>query len=400
FWLGEAPGRSEELSQAVSRLRDEVATQLEKNEDPDVTSRGPALKWLEEEVGLNAPAAEQIVEYLAMTRIALGVMPTQEQIVAERFFDENGSTHVVIHAPFSSRLNRAWGLALRKRFCRSFNFELQAAATEDSIVLSLGPTHSFPLETIFKFLNSQGVCDVLTQALLNAPMFNIRWRWNATRALAISRWRSGGKVAPQLQRMAAEDLLALIFPDQVACAENLTGPIEIPAHPLVAQTIRDCLEEAMDIRGLEALLRSIESGERTLIAREMNEPSPLAQEILTAKPYAFLDDAPAEERRTLAVMNRRFLDAETAADLGKLDQAAIDRVREEAWPQAESADELHDALMQLGFMTIEEGRRNNWEDLFSELVKERRASVLTPTQVNNLRPTELWIAAERLKQLR
>src|SRR6185295_5332412 len=218
----------------------------------------------------------------------------------------------------------------------------------------------FPLETIFSYLNSKSVCDVLTQALLDAPMFTIRWRWNATRALAIPRWRGGGKVAPQLQRMAAEDLLARIFPDQVACAENLTGPIEVPAHPLVAQTIRDCLQEAMDIRGLETLLRSIESGERNLISRDMTEPSPLAQEILTAKPYAFLDDAPAEERRTLAVMNRRFLDAETAADMGKLDQAAIDRVREEAWPQAETADELHDALMQLGFLTRAEGEQSRW----------------------------------------
>src|SRR5262245_8375362 len=210
-------------------------------------------------------------------------------------------------------------------------------------------------------------------------MFNIRWRWNATRALAIPRWRSGSKVAPQLQRMAAEDLLALVFPDQLACAENLTGPIQIPAHPLVEQTVRDSLEEAMDLRGLEALLRSIERGERRLIAREMNEPSPLAQEILTAKPYAFLDDAPAEERRTLAVMNRRFLDAETAADLGKLDQAAIDRVREEAWPQAENADELHDALMQLGFITAEDGQKNGWEQLFDELVRDRRATVLDQT---------------------
>jgi ATP-dependent Lhr-like helicase len=226
-------------------------------------------------------------------------------------------------------------------------------------------------------------------------MCTIRWRWNATRALAIPRWRSGGKVAPQLQRMAAEDLLALVFPDQVACAENLTGPIEVPAHPLVSQTIRDCLEEAMDIRGLEALLRSIESGERNLISRDMTEPSPLAQEILTAKPYAFLDDAPAEERRTLAVMNRRFLDAETASDLGKLDQAAIDRVREEAWPQAETADELHDALMQLGFVTAEEGERNGWQGLFDELVSERRAGV---AQVGNVR--YVWIAAERLPQLR
>jgi ATP-dependent Lhr-like helicase len=407
FWLGEAPGRSAELSQSVSRLRSEIAKKLDENDDADEdvrapSPRGPALDYLEKTVGIAQGAAEQIVEYLAMTKIALGAMPTQEQIVVERFFDENGSTHVVIHAPFGSRLNRAWGLALRKRFCRAFNFELQAAATEDSIVLSLGPTHSFPLETIFNYLNSKGVCDVLTQALLNAPMFNIRWRWNATRALAIPRWRSGGKVAPQLQRMAAEDLLALVFPDQLACAENLAGPIEVPAHPLVEQTVRDCLEEAMDLRGLEALLQSIERGERTLIAREMNEPSPLAQEILTAKPYAFLDDAPAEERRTLAVMNRRFLDAETAADLGRLDQAAIDRVREEAWPQAENSDELHDALMQLGFMTQDEGRKNDWQELFDELVKERRATVLTP----RLNPpadagsTDLWIAAERLNQLR
>ncbi|HYW71190.1 MAG TPA: DEAD/DEAH box helicase, partial [Pyrinomonadaceae bacterium] len=426
FWLGEAPGRSAELSASVSRLRDDIAQRLEiesvpgavatgssssemESIDPVATAPGsdmqdaadegvrapgaygPAMDWLINEVGITQSAAQQIVEYLALTKLALGVMPTQENIVVERFFDENGSTHVVIHAPFGSRLNRAWGLALRKRFCRSFNFELQAAATEDSIVLSLGPTHSFPLDTIFGYLNSKSVCDVLTQALLNAPMFNIRWRWNATRALAIPRWRSGGKVAPQLQRMAAEDLLALVFPDQLACAENLTGPIEVPAHPLVEQTVRDCLEEAMDLRGLEELLRSIERSERNLIAREMNEPSPLAQEILTAKPYAFLDDAPAEERRTLAVMNRRFLDAETAADLGKLDQAAIDRVREEAWPQAENADELHDALMQLGFMTETEGLRSEWQNLFAELVRDRRATTLS---------SNFWVAAERLNQLR
>jgi ATP-dependent Lhr-like helicase len=414
FWLGEAPGRSEELSQAVSRLRAEIADKLELfGDDAGEGARAPSVKWLVDVVGIGHGAAEQIVEYLAMTRLALGVMPTQEEIVVERFFDENGSTHVVIHAPFGSRLNRAWGLALRKRFCRKFNFELQAAATEDSIVLSLGPTHSFPLETIFSYLNSKSVGDVLTQALLDAPMFNIRWRWNATRALAIPRWRSGGKVAPQLQRMAAEDLLALVFPDQVACAENLTGPVEIPDHPLVAQTIRDCLEEAMDIRGLEALLRSVEHGERKLIAREMTEPSPLAQEILTAKPYAFLDDAPAEERRTLAVMNRRFLDAETAADLGRLDAAAIERVCGEAWPQAENADELHDALMQLGFMTAAEGQRNDWQGLFDELVSARRATILRPgksplvkaggTDLNhaatNADGTDLWIAAERLMQL-
>jgi ATP-dependent helicase Lhr and Lhr-like helicase len=429
FWLGEAPGRSEELSAAVSRLRHELSDRLETDGDAEA-ARTPSIEWLVDVVGITRGAAEQIVDYLATTKLALGVIPTQSDIVAERFFDENGSTHVVLHAPFGSRLNRAWGLALRKRFCRKFNFELQAAATEDSIVLSLGPTHSFPLETIFGYLNSKTVCDVLTQALLDAPMFNIRWRWNATRALAIPRWRSGGKVAPQLQRMAAEDLLALVFPDQVACAENLTGPIEIPTHVLVKQTIRDCLEEAMDIRGLEALLRSIERGERRLISREMNEPSPLAQEILTAKPYAFLDDAPAEERRTLAVMNRRFLDAESAADLGKLDQTAIDRVREEAWPQAENADELHDALMQLGFMTIDEGTKNDWQGLFEELANDRRATVIVsgpraiasglidpvtsnfepiasttprglPARASRSAPgtDSLWVAAERLNQL-
>jgi ATP-dependent Lhr-like helicase len=403
FWLGEAPGRSEELSEAVSRLRSEISERLGNESKADEGAYGSSMKWLVEVVGIGQGAAEQIVEYLAMTKLALGVMPTQQDIVVERFFDENGSTHVVMHAPFGSRLNRAWGLALRKRFCRTFNFELQAAATEDSIVLSLGPTHSFPLETIFSYLNSKTVCDVLTQALLDAPMFNIRWRWNATRALAIPRWRSGGKVAPQLQRMAAEDLLALVFPDQVACVENLTGPIEVPVHPLVAQTIRDCLEEAMDLRGLEGLLRSIERGERKLIAREMNEPSPLSQEILTAKPYAFLDDAPAEERRTLAVMNRRYLDPETAADLGRLDLAAIERVREEAWPQAENADELHDALMQLGVITVAEGQQNGWQELFAELVRDRRATVLRvspPPAAGGSVPSDLMVAAERLHQFR
>jgi ATP-dependent Lhr-like helicase len=444
FWLGEAPGRSAELSVSVSRLRGEIAQRLDDeirvsepgavatgsidsvadDLDPVATAPGSdtssesAIDWLTGQVGISQAAAQQIVEYLALTKISLGVMPTQENIVVERFFDENGSTHVVIHAPFGSRLNRAWGLALRKRFCRAFNFELQAAATEDSIVLSLGPTHSFPLDTIFSYLNSKSVCDVLTQALLNAPMFNIRWRWNATRALAIPRWRSGGKVAPQLQRMAAEDLLALVFPDQLACAENLTGPLEVPAHPLVEQTVRDCLEEAMDLHGLEELLRSIERGERTLIAREMNEPSPLAQEILTAKPYAFLDDAPAEERRTLAVMNRRFLDAETAADMGKLDQAAIDRVCEEAWPQAENHDELHDALMQLGFITSGEGQGSGWQQLFDQLVSEKRATLLVSepgavatgsrsSSLGSIDPVAtapgsdtFWVAAERLNQMR
>src|SRR5262249_2717326 len=416
FWLGEAPGRTDELSTAVSRLRTEIADRVV-GADQRVCP-GDALSWLVDELGVGRPAAEQLVEYLTTAKLALGVMPSQETLVLERFFDESGGTQLVIHSPFGSRLNRAWGLALRKRFCRKFNFELQAAATEDAIILSLSLSHSFPLEDVFGFLKSSSVRDLLIQALLDAPMFTARWRWNADRGLAIVRRRGGRKIAPQLQRMESEDLLAAVFPDQVACGENIVGDREIPDHPLVAQTIRDCLEEAMDIDGLEALLASIEKGEKggkTLVARDLREPSPLSMEILNARPYAFLDDAPLEERRTQAVMSRRWLDPETAADLGTLDQAAIDQVREEAWPQAESADELHDILLQLGFITAAEGRTgqphlfggetpdagraengesgSGWEEYFAELVSERRAASL------HVGEKVFWAAAERLPHL-
>ena len=344
-----------------------------------------------EQTGISAPAAEQIAAYLAVVHKGLGVIPTQDTLVLERFFDESGGMQLVVHSPFGSRLNRAWGLALRKRFCRKFNFELQAAATEDAIVLSLGHTHSFPLEEVFNYLQSRSVRGVLTQAVLDAPMFTVRWRWNASRALAVLRWRSGRKVAPQLQRMNAEDLVAAVFPDQLACAENLSGEREIPDHPLVQQTLRDCLEEAMDIDGLESLLRAMERNEKTLVARDSVEPSPLAAEILTARPYAFLDDAPLEERRTQAVYSRRWLDPEKASDLGQLDAAAIARVREEAWPQPENPDELHDALLQLGFLTETEGiagsgkvargqgrarptsaESEGWKPFFNQLASENR----------------------------
>ena len=416
FWLGEAPGRTHELSESVSRLRQEVASRVGVRtacasgrvcDDPHDTDQppaipggtdlialateadpvdepmpestnksdfGPATDWLVGEVGVSRTAAEQIAEYLGVATIALGVMPSQQNIVLERFFDDTGSMQLVMHAPFGSRLNRAWGLALRKRFCVQFNFELQAAATEDAIILSLGPTHSFPLADVFRYLKSKTVRDVLRQALLTAPMWNIRWRWNVTRSLAVLRRRGGKKVPAQIQRMNAEDLLTAVFPDQVACAENLVGEREIPDHPIVSQTVRDCLEEAMDITGLEELLRSFERNERNLIAKDMVEASPLAQEILNARPYAFLDDAPLEERRTRAVFQRRWLDPETAADIGRLDQGAIDRVRDEAWPQVSSADELHDALVELGFITEQEGA--DWQIFLAELESERRATVL------------------------
>ena len=388
FWLGEAPARTEELSEAVSRLREQVAQKLGEG------GMGAALDWLTDELGLPFEAARQIVDYLAAGRAALGTMPTQDTLVAERFFDEAGDMHMVVHAPFGSRVNRAWGLALRKRFCRMFNFELQAAATEDAIVLSLGPTHSFPLEDAFRFLHSSSVRNVLTQAVLDAPLFGVRWRWNAGRALAIPRSRGGRRVPPPLLRQQAEDLIAVVFPDQLACLENIVGEREVPDHPLVEQTVRDCLEEAMDIEALEKLLRRIEGGQVELVARDLTEPSPLAHEILNAQVYAFLDDAPLEERRTQAVITRRWLDPATASDLGALDAAAIDRVREEAWPEAFDPDELHDALMTLGYVTDEEGRRSGWEPFFLRLIEARRAAVVQAGGVS------LWIAAERWPQVR
>jgi len=388
FWLGEAPGRTRELSYAVSRFRNEVAEQIR--------SAGPesAVEWLKGK-GLDESAAEQIVEYLKATLDSLGAMPSEKTIVVERFFDEGGGTEIVIHSLFGSRLNRAWGLALRKRFCRKFNFELQAAATENSILFSFGPTHSFPLESVFDMLKSQTAEAVLVQALLDSPMFTVRWRWNSTRSLAVLRWRSGHKVAPQLQRIMSEDLLALIFPEQLACAENLSGDLEVPDHPLVRQTVRDCLEEAMDLEGLLKLLKSIEGGEIELVTRESRQPSPLAQEVLTARPYAFLDDVPLEERRAQAVQSRRLLAPESAEDLGRLDQSAIERVSEEAWPEASSPDELHDALLHLGFLTQEEGEGlSEAEVFFGELIEGRRAAVLHHDG------RRFWIAAERLPQLR
>jgi ATP-dependent Lhr-like helicase len=388
FWLGEAPGRSEELSHSVSRLRSEIEARLANRAGVQ-----GALAWLTEEVGLAEPAAAQIVEYLAAARAALGVLPTQAAIVFERFFDEAGGMQLVIHAPFGSRLNRAWGLSLRKRFCRKFNFELQAAATEDNIVLSLTSVHSFDLSEVARYLHSASVRQVLIQALLDAPMFTTRWRWVAGVALALPRFRGGKKVPPQIARMEAEDLVAAVFPDQLACVENLAGEREIPDHPLVRQSIADCLTEAMDVAGLERLLARIESGAVRVLACDLTEPSPLAAEVLSARPYAYLDDAPLEERRTQAVMSRRWLAPEDAADLGRLDAAAITRVRAEAWPDAANADELADALAWLGFLTETEAAAvPGWTEWLHALAGQDRAA--------RIAGKHLWIAAERLPQFR
>jgi ATP-dependent Lhr-like helicase len=384
FWLGEAPGRTDELSASVSRLRAELEVRLDQGIEA-------ATAWLVAESGVTAPAAVQLVSYLAAALGALGALPTQQKVIFERFFDEAGGMQLVIHSPFGSRINRAWGLALRKRFCRSFNFELQAAATEDSIVLSLTTAHSFELAEVARYLHSNTVRALLVQALCAAPMFPVRWRWSATIALALPRFRGGKKVPAPLARMAAEDLLAAVFPDQVACAENLPGELEIPDHPLVRQAIRDCLEDAMDAAGFERLLRALESGSIQVVARDLTEPSPLALEVLSARPYAFLDDAPLEERRTQAVISRRWLDPQSAADIGKLDAEAISRVRQEAWPDATNADELHDALLWLTFLTESEaGQGPAWPQLLAALAEQRRVTQLDGGAVR------LWVTAERL----
>jgi len=351
FWLGEAPGRTDELSRAVSDLRRDIENLLAAPGSAGVSPASSLVDWLMHETGLSEPAARQTADYFSVAFKALGVIPSQDKLVIERFFDESGGMQLVIHSPFGIRVNRAWGLALRKRFCRSFNFELQAAATDDAIVLSLGTQHSFPLEEVFHYLHSNTVREVLIQALLDAPMFPIRWRWNATRALALPRQRGGRKIPAPLQRMESENLLAAVFPDQLACPENLVGDREVPDHPLVRQTIEDCLDEAMDIDALIAILKRIEAGTVECIARDLPEPSPLAHEILNARPYAFLDNAPLEERRTQAVYNRRASDSAGGGGLGILDAAAIERVCANAWPRAGNPDELHEALLLAGMMT-------------------------------------------------
>ena len=363
FWIGEAPARTEALSGAVSRLRETVGRLVASDADL-AAGIERAVGWAAGEAGFPLEAARQLVDYLAAGQAALGAMPTAERLVLERFFDKSGGMQLVIHSPLGGRINRAFGLALRKRFCRRFNFELQAAATEDNIVLSLGETHSFALDEVPGYLASATARDVLVQALLDAPIFDIRWRWNANVSLAVPRRAGGRKVPAPIQRMQAEDLVAVVFPDQIACAENLGGgEREIPDHPLVRQTIHDALHEAMDVDGLVALLERIEQGEVAVHARDLPEPSPFAHEILNAKPYAFLDDAPLEERRTRAVSGRRWLDPASAADLGRLDPEAIERVRSEAWPDTDTADALHDALVILGFLTEREMRdalRGQW----------------------------------------
>jgi ATP-dependent Lhr-like helicase len=387
FWLGEAPARSDELSCAVSGL----SADFEQRQTTDSNPR-ELSGWLMAETGTSRAAAEQAVAYLADGLKTLGALPTQDALVLERFFDESGGMQLVLHAPFGSRINKAWGLALRKRFCRQFNFELQAAATEDAVLLSLGPQHSFPLSDVFRYLHPATARDVLMQAFLDAPVFQTRWRWNANISLAVPRNRHGRKVAPQLQRMQADDLMAACFPDAAACLENIPGDRRIPDHPLVSQTVRDCLQEAMDFEGLAQVLERIHAGQIKCVAVDTAVPSVLSHAILNARPYAFLDDAPLEERRTQAVMTRRAGDA---GEFGRLDPHAINRVRDEERPAPRDADELHDVLLTAGFLTMAEAGALDAAK-FDVLVGTRRAARAAlpgPT------PAAIWVAAERIPEV-
>jgi ATP-dependent Lhr-like helicase len=375
FWNGEGLGRTIELSREVAAVRSAI----------DERDDAGARTWLVEQCGLDAAGAEQAVAYVRAGRAILGAVPTDTTVIAERFFDEGGGMQLILHTPFGARINRAWGLALRKKFCRSFNVELQAAANDNGIVISLTEQHAFPLEAVFEYVKSASAEATLTQALLPAPMFGARWRWNAMRALAILRFNGGRKVPPQLLRMRADDLLAACFPDAAACGENLTGPIRIPDHVLVRETIDNCLHEAMDIDGLLTVLHGIECGAIRTLAVDTAEPSAFCHEILNANPYAYLDDAPLEERRTRAVTLRRTARGDADAS-SLLDPAAIAEVAESSWQLVRNADELHDALLTLIVAPALDG----WQTWFDELAAQNRATALS------VDGTPLWTCAERL----
>jgi ATP-dependent Lhr-like helicase len=381
FWLGEAPARTAELSEGVSRLRARVDAHLRAGE-PEF-----AVRELEAVPGVPPHAAAEVVRYLAAARQTLGILPTQTDLVVERFFDETTGMQLVVHAPFGGRVNRAIGLLLRKRFCRTFDFELQAAANDDAVVLSLGPQHSFPLEDLPAFLSRAGVVGALEQAVLDGPMWKARWRWNLNRALVVLRFRGGRRNPPPIQRMEADDALASVFPKAIACQEHRAGPIEIPDHVLVRQTMRDTLSEALDAAGLEALLERIERGQVRVHVRETVEPSLLAHEVLSARPYAFLDGEELQNRRTGAVVLPRGVPTDLRMVAG-LDPAAVERVRVEVAPSPASPDELHELLVSAVLVPP----RGEWQALFEQLAASRRAEVLVAGGVQR------WCATEALPE--
>ncbi|HZU79601.1 MAG TPA: DEAD/DEAH box helicase, partial [Acidimicrobiales bacterium] len=389
FWVGEAPSRTAELSEEVSALRELVAAAV------GTGGRPAAVAAVVERCGVDEDIARQLVDYLATALAELGVLPSHHDVVFERFFDEAGGMQLVVHAPFGGRVNRAFGLALRKRFCATFDFELQAAADDDAVVLSLGPQHSFPLADAPRLLKADKAEEVLTQAVLTAPMFATRWRWNLNRSLAVLRFRGGRKNPLPVQRMESDDLMAAVFPALAACQENTApGPVVVPDHVLVRQTLHDCLHEAMDVVGLEAVLRSMESGALRTHFVDAAEPSVLSHELLNGKPYTYLDDAPLEERRTRAVPLRRGLPLVPEA-VGRLDVDAVDRVREEAGPDLRTVEDLHDLLCS----TVVLRPRADWQTLFDTLVTAGRAMAVVGPTADEDGPTVLWSARERRRHV-
>ncbi len=427
FWRGEAPARTQELSLHVGELREKISEKLSSTSPVGFSATQPevaaAVTWLKEECGLDDSGAEQMIEYVLQGRAVLGAVPTQTTVIAERFFDEGGGMQLVIHAPFGGRINKAWGLSLRKRFCVGFNFELQAAATDNGLNIALAEQHSFPLGDVFHFLQADTVQPILEQAALDSPIFATRWRWDANRALALLRFQNGKKVPPQIQRMRSDDLLASVFPDAAACFENIEGERKIPDHPLVGEVMKDVLTEAMDVEGLKCLLRGMASGEIRVIAVDTPVPSQFSHEILNANPYAYLDDAPLEERRARAVNMRRVLPESVLQEVGGLDPGAIAQVREEAWPDVRDADELHDVLHTLVALpedlgSAENGRtsfetavsgcphmvadRSQWTGYFERLVNEGRAgvAVVPEGETPSGQPAgrrRYWVSAERAR---
>jgi len=415
FWRGEAPARTEELSAHVGDLRQKISEMLPRTSPVGFSATQPevaaCVSWLKDECGLDDSGAEQAIEYILQGRVVLGAVPTQTTIIAERFFDEGGGMQLIIHAPFGGRINKAWGLSLRKRFCRGFNFELQAAATDNGLNIALAEQHSFPLGDVFHFLNAETVQPILEQAALDSPIFGTRWRWDANRALALLRFQGGKKVPAQIQRMRSDDLLASVFPDAAACFENIEGERQIPDHPLVGEVMKDVLTEAMDVEGLKNVLRGIASGEIRAVAVDTPVPSQFSHEILNANPYAYLDDAPLEERRARAVEMRRVLPESVLEEVGGLDQGAIEQVRREAWPDVRDADELHDVLHTL--VALPEGavsaqhsafslsgpayqeetrfRTEHWRGYFDQLTRQGRAGIAS------IDGRSFWVSAERAR---
>ena len=430
FWEGEAPQRTEALCDGVSDLRAEIDVRTRSvkpsaisgavqssgsaedvSSTPYVDGRWGSLHpevracmdWLKRECFVCESAALQLVTYVVAGRSVLGAVPTKTTIIAERFFDEGGGQQLILHAPFGGRLNKAWGLALRKRFCRGFNFELQAAATDNGINISLAEQHSFPLMDVFQFLSEHTARELLEQASIPSPLFKNRWRWAAGRSLQLLRMQKGKRVAPQVQRTRSDDLLASVFPHASACPETMTGDIEIPDHPLVREVMRDTLTEAMDIDGLEALLRGIASGAITCLAVDTPVPSQFAHELINAMPYAYLDEADAAARRARAVQLRRTLPDAVTDGAGRLDQAAIDSVRETLWPDVRDEHELHDLLLQLGalplaFLEAQAAAKprgmQHWGEFFARLEGKGRAVRLRVGEALS------WVAAERLEDAR